>query len=90
MPAFGPHSGSKLVVGFGRSRVASGLCERNGDDKPARLVPTHPAGVQSSLGRLNGVSAIDDFVGYRTIVHYLDLAAAAQIKERAHESGGDL
>ena len=29
---------------------------------------------QSGLGRLNGVSAIDDFVEYRTIIHEIDLA----------------
>ena len=30
---------------------------------------------QSGLGRLNGVSALDDFLEYRTIVHEVDLAA---------------
>ncbi|HTC70975.1 MAG TPA: aldehyde dehydrogenase family protein [Acidothermaceae bacterium] len=30
---------------------------------------------QSGLGRLNAVSAIDDFVEYRTIIHEVDLAA---------------
>jgi betaine-aldehyde dehydrogenase len=30
---------------------------------------------QSGLGRLNGVSALDDFVEYRTIIHEVDLAA---------------
>jgi betaine-aldehyde dehydrogenase len=30
---------------------------------------------QSGLGRLNGVSAIDDFVEYRTIIHDVDLGA---------------
>ena len=30
---------------------------------------------QSGLGRLNGVSALDDFVEYRTIIHEIDLAA---------------
>jgi betaine-aldehyde dehydrogenase len=33
---------------------------------------------QSGLGRLNGVSAIDDFVEYRTIIHEIDLAASKQ------------
>jgi len=33
---------------------------------------------QSGLGRLNGVSAIDDFVEYRTIVHEIDLNAGAE------------
>lgn len=28
---------------------------------------------QSGLGRLNGVSAMDDFVEYKTIVHEIDL-----------------
>jgi betaine-aldehyde dehydrogenase len=32
---------------------------------------------QSGLGRLNGVSAIDDFVEYRTIIHEIDLNAGA-------------
>jgi betaine-aldehyde dehydrogenase len=31
---------------------------------------------QSGLGRLNGVSAIDDFVEHRTIIHEIDLEAA--------------
>lgn len=31
---------------------------------------------QSGLGRLNGLSAIDDFVEYRTIIHEVDLASA--------------
>jgi betaine-aldehyde dehydrogenase len=31
---------------------------------------------QSGLGRLNGVSAIDDFVEYRTVIHEIDLRAA--------------
>jgi betaine-aldehyde dehydrogenase len=31
---------------------------------------------QSGLGRLNGVSAIDDFVEYRTFIHEIDLAAS--------------
>jgi betaine-aldehyde dehydrogenase len=30
---------------------------------------------QSGLGRLNGVSAIDDFVEYRTVIHEIDLGA---------------
>jgi betaine-aldehyde dehydrogenase len=30
---------------------------------------------QSGLGRLNGVSALDDFVEYRTIVHEVELGA---------------
>ena len=30
---------------------------------------------QSGLGRLNGVSALDDFVEYRTIIHEVDLTA---------------
>jgi betaine-aldehyde dehydrogenase len=30
---------------------------------------------QSGLGRLNGVSAVDDFVEYRTIIHEIDLGA---------------
>jgi betaine-aldehyde dehydrogenase len=30
---------------------------------------------QSGLGRLNGVSAIDDFVEYRTVIHEIDLRA---------------
>jgi betaine-aldehyde dehydrogenase len=30
---------------------------------------------QSGLGRLNGVSAIDDFVEYRTIIHEVDLTS---------------
>src|SRR6516225_8031256 len=30
---------------------------------------------QSGVGRLNGVSALDDFVEYRTIIHEVDLAA---------------
>jgi betaine-aldehyde dehydrogenase len=30
---------------------------------------------QSGLGRLNGVSALDDFVEFRTIIHEVDLAA---------------
>jgi betaine-aldehyde dehydrogenase len=32
---------------------------------------------QSGLGRLNGVSAIDDFVEYRTIIHEVNLEPAA-------------
>jgi betaine-aldehyde dehydrogenase len=32
---------------------------------------------QSGLGRLNGISALDDFVEYRTIIHEIDLNAAA-------------
>ena len=32
---------------------------------------------QSGLGRLNGASAIDDFVEYRTIIHEVDLATTA-------------
>jgi hypothetical protein len=36
---------SQLVVEFSRGRLASCLCERNGNDKPARLVLTHPADV---------------------------------------------
>jgi betaine-aldehyde dehydrogenase len=32
---------------------------------------------QSGLGRLNGVSAVDDFVEYRTIVHEVDLETTA-------------
>jgi acyl-CoA reductase-like NAD-dependent aldehyde dehydrogenase len=31
---------------------------------------------QSGLGRLNGLSAIDDFVEYRTVIHEVDLGAA--------------
>jgi betaine-aldehyde dehydrogenase len=31
---------------------------------------------QSGLGRLNGVSAIDDLVEYRTVIHEIDLRAA--------------
>ena len=30
---------------------------------------------QSGLGRLNGVSAMDDFLEYRTIIHEVDLTA---------------
>ncbi|MGF6958291.1 aldehyde dehydrogenase family protein [Paraburkholderia youngii] len=30
---------------------------------------------QSGLGRLNGVSAIDDFVEYRTVIHEIGLDA---------------
>jgi betaine-aldehyde dehydrogenase len=30
---------------------------------------------QSGLGRLNGLSALDDFLEYRTIIHEVDLAA---------------
>jgi betaine-aldehyde dehydrogenase len=33
---------------------------------------------QSGVGRLNGVSAIDDFVEYRTIIHEVDLAPTHQ------------
>jgi betaine-aldehyde dehydrogenase len=33
---------------------------------------------QSGLGRLNGVSALDDFVEYRTIIHEVDLNAASR------------
>jgi betaine-aldehyde dehydrogenase len=33
---------------------------------------------QSGLGRLNGVSAIDDFVEYRTIIHEIDLEVGRQ------------
>src|SRR5580700_3858552 len=33
---------------------------------------------QSGLGRLNGVSAMDDFVEYRTIIHEVDLNAGSQ------------
>jgi len=36
---------------------------------------------QSGLGRLNGVSALDDFVEYRTIIHEVDLEA------RSHNTG---
>jgi hypothetical protein len=36
---------SKLVVGFSQGRLASCLFERKGNDKPARLVLTHPAEV---------------------------------------------
>jgi len=32
---------------------------------------------QSGLGRLNGVSALDDFVEYRTIIHEVDLKAGS-------------
>jgi betaine-aldehyde dehydrogenase len=33
---------------------------------------------QSGLGRLNGVSALDDFVEYRTIIHEVDLDAGTR------------
>jgi betaine-aldehyde dehydrogenase len=33
---------------------------------------------QSGLGRLNGVSALDDFVQYRTIIHEVDLNAGSR------------
>jgi betaine-aldehyde dehydrogenase len=33
---------------------------------------------QSGLGRLNGVSALDDFVEYRTIIHEVDLDAGSR------------
>jgi len=33
---------------------------------------------QSGLGRLNGVSAIDDFVEYRTVIHEIELEAKAR------------
>jgi len=33
---------------------------------------------QSGLGRLNGVSAIDDFVEYRTVIHEVDLEVKAK------------
>lgn len=33
---------------------------------------------QSGLGRLNGVSSLDDFVEYRTIIHEVDLEARAK------------
>jgi betaine-aldehyde dehydrogenase len=33
---------------------------------------------QSGLGRLNGASALDDFVEYRTIIHEVDLAAGRE------------
>jgi betaine-aldehyde dehydrogenase len=33
---------------------------------------------QSGLGRLNGVSALDDFVEYRTIIHEVDLNAGSR------------
>jgi betaine-aldehyde dehydrogenase len=33
---------------------------------------------QSGLGRLNGVSALDDFVEYRTIIHEVDLGTSRQ------------
>ena len=33
---------------------------------------------QSGLGRLNGVSALDDFVEYRTIIHEVDLEAGSR------------
>jgi hypothetical protein len=36
---------SKLVVGSSHGRLAFCLCERNGNDKAARLVLTHPAEV---------------------------------------------
>jgi betaine-aldehyde dehydrogenase len=34
---------------------------------------------QSGLGRLNGVSALDDFLEHRTIIHEVDLNAGAEI-----------
>jgi len=34
---------------------------------------------QSGLGRLNGVSAMDDFVEYRTIIHEVDLTPTSPI-----------
>jgi betaine-aldehyde dehydrogenase len=36
---------------------------------------------QSGLGRLNGVSAMDDFVEYRTIVHEVDLTSPSHALE---------
>jgi betaine-aldehyde dehydrogenase len=33
---------------------------------------------QSGLGRLNGVSALDDFLEYRTIIHEVDLGAGSR------------
>jgi betaine-aldehyde dehydrogenase len=38
---------------------------------------------QSGIGRLNGVSALDDFLEYRTIIHEVDLAA----KDKAATTG---
>jgi hypothetical protein len=36
----------KLIVGFGRARLASWLRRHNGNDEPARLVLAHPADVE--------------------------------------------
>jgi betaine-aldehyde dehydrogenase len=38
---------------------------------------------QSGLGRLNGVSALDDFLEYRTIIHEVDLRAKRQRADAA-------
>ena len=38
---------------------------------------------QSGLGRLNGVSALDDFVEYRTIIHEVDLEARGNAQRTA-------
>lgn len=46
IPAMRALDRGKLVVGFRRARLASCLCERNRDDKPARLVLAHPAEVE--------------------------------------------
>lgn len=45
VPAMRALDRSKLVAGFCQGRLASGLCERNGNDTPTRLVLTHPAEV---------------------------------------------
>ena len=38
---------------------------------------------QSGLGRLNGVSSMDDFIEYRTIIHEVELEAAAKTQRAA-------
>jgi betaine-aldehyde dehydrogenase len=38
---------------------------------------------QSGIGRLNGVSALDDFVEYRTIIHEVDLEARGNAQRTA-------
>jgi betaine-aldehyde dehydrogenase len=42
---------------------------------------------QSGLGRLNGVSAIDDFVEYRTVIHEIDLGASQRVTSSAVSVG---
>ena len=50
---------SKLVVGLSRGRLASCLCESNGNDGPARLVLAYPAEVEVAWNHLMRDSDLD-------------------------------